>query len=301
MAMSLPPLFRPWYREDRNFAKNSEACIMFQELPSHCRLAGIRYDLSVSTNTSIGLDVHSTFQLAGYYLPAHGTDAAEVIGTRAAMYTYAKRFIPRVVSEIFHTDDAGTANTDTWIPTESDYVVQQNQADTEFSFDLVRLPLELLARPDSFAPIKLWRPKLGWQKQQAYRHGEMSKCYGLFTDQGIIRRGITLGAQPGYIAWILTNPDNVSDSEWDDESTHHVRNLEFENLRGLAPMRDLIDGVTTILPSTRLDMLGFMQGVYDTTGTRQRDQQAIDYNFEVTYYIDRAARDTRVEEASVTS
>ena len=42
MTMSLPPIFRPWYREDRNFAVNSEACIMFQELPSHCRLAGIR-------------------------------------------------------------------------------------------------------------------------------------------------------------------------------------------------------------------------------------------------------------------
>ena len=106
MTMSLPPLFRPWYREDRNFEKNSEACIMFQEFPSHCRIAGIRYDLSVSTNAAMSLDVHSTFQLAGYYLPAHGSDAAEVIGTRSAMYTYAKRFIPRVISEIFHTEAA---------------------------------------------------------------------------------------------------------------------------------------------------------------------------------------------------
>ena len=145
--MSLPPLFRPVYREARAFDKNTEACIMFQEFPSHCRIAGIRYDLSVSTNSSMSLDVHSTFQLAGYYLPAHGSDAAEVIGTRTAMYTYAKRFIPRVISEIFHTDSAGTANTDTWVPTESDYVIQQNQADAEFSYDLIPVSYTHLTLP----------------------------------------------------------------------------------------------------------------------------------------------------------
>ena len=28
MTMSLPPLFRPVYREARDFAKNTEACVM---------------------------------------------------------------------------------------------------------------------------------------------------------------------------------------------------------------------------------------------------------------------------------
>lgn len=315
--MDLPHIFEERYEEIRNTDAGSvapnlhakilqpgaENCLSFEVLEEGTNLDGIAYTWGFTGAEEIEADQHFTYELGLYWLPMYNEDAQRAIEVpllAAATDSARDRALKDEVKKIWDrvwpkTDNLDTDNLgDFWTPTHSDLEI--GDVDTALAYQPGKLPLEMLHSPEK--PARLFHRRVwgGWIHGNCFRTGNGTKVRYQERLKGMIRRGINAN-RPGYLAWIITIPNDIPAGDFDDPQTRLPRSRRFENARYRCPAISKVAGVPTIWPSTEDDFLRNATQ-WRTDGERQMVQQKLDTFTFLRYHYDRRTGEVRMAESS---